>query len=260
MPEERAQTSRPRLLKPAFALIIAGLPGILSLLLALSPIPGVPRTALLINPFLLLVVFAFVGAFFAPRCGLRSRIAERVSGYSTSIVPPHAGMTLVIGLALGIVITLADHSVAPLWQLRPSIPPSLVQGWSPVATLFGVLYGGIVEEVVMRWGVMSLVIWLLWRGAFRRYTMPPPAAIWCGIAVAAGLFAAGHLPALMASGLDLSGALIVRTISFDMIAGLIFGWLFARRHLESAIIAHAGFHLGVLCAALPFRLFAQTAG
>jgi hypothetical protein len=256
MPAAQIHEVRPSLLKPALALILLGLPGILSLLLALAPIPGVPRVALLINPFLLLVVFAFVGAFFAPRVGFLSRFADRAAGGKVGLLPPGFATSLALGTGLGVAITLADHAIAPLWQLRPAIPPSLVQGWSPVATLFGMLYGGIVEEVVMRWGLMSLIVWLLWRGAFRRRPAPPSAAVWCGIALAALLFAAGHLPALMASGLHLSGALTLRTMGFNVIAGLVFGWLFAHRDLESSVLAHAGFHFGVLCAAVPVRMLA----
>jgi membrane protease YdiL (CAAX protease family) len=58
------------------------------------------------------------------------------------------------------------------------------------------------------------------------------------------LFAAGHLPAVAAQ-LDLTPAIVARTLVLNGVAGLLYGWLFWRRHLEAAMVAHACTHLGL---------------
>lgn len=240
----------PRPLLLACAFVALGLPGVLSLLMVLPEIPGVPRAAMLINPFVLLLVFAFLGAFLAPRCGFNSRIADRLRG-SISLRIGLGDLTAMgIGGGLGVAIAIADQELAPLWQLSPGFPPSVIEAWSPIGLLVGVLYGGIVEEITMRWGLMSLTVWALWRLFHRRSDQPPQLAVIGGIVIAALVFAVGHLPVLTASGIELNDALVARTVGFNMVAGLIFGWLFAVRDIESAMLGHAGFHLGAAATAL----------
>lgn len=241
-------------LPPALALFTLGLPGILALFPFLPRIPGVPRAALLIDPLLFLALAALIGAQLAPRCGFRSLTAERVSSGSSGLWPADAGKMLAAGVALGVVVTLADDALGPLWQTRPAFPPSLVEAWSPTAFAIGMLYGGVVEEILMRWGLMSLFVWLLWRIFMRHAERPPRAAVLAGLVLAALVFAASHLPELIDTGAEMTPPLVIRTIGFNAILGLAFGWFFARRNLESAMLAHTSFHIGVACAALPMRL------
>lgn len=67
---------------------------------------------------------------------------------------------------------------------------------------------------------------------------------------AAVLFAASHLPALAMAGAPVAIGAVVRTLVLNGIAGVVFGWLFARRDLVAAMLAHGGCHLGFAAAAL----------
>ena len=68
-------------------------------------------------------------------------------------------------------------------------------------------------------------------------TPPSGATIWPAIAISTLLFGAGHLPA--ASRITpLTPALIVRTLLLNGIAGAMFGYLYWKRGLEAAMIAH----------------------
>lgn len=232
--------------RAALALIALGLPGIAALFLVLPPVAGVPAPLMVLNPFLLLVAMALVGSWAAPRAMLSSRIAARASGLPLSLLPPGWLRMLAVGAAAGIAIALADHLTRGLWQPAPFRPPSLVESWNLTATIVGVLYGGVVEEILMRWGLMSLCVLGAWKLLSRHAPSPPPAAIWTGIVIAAALFAAGHLPVLMASGAEIGAPLLIRTLFWNALLGLLFGWLYARRDLESAMLAHAGFHLALV--------------
>uniref|UniRef100_UPI001EFFCB46 CPBP family glutamic-type intramembrane protease n=1 Tax=Falsiroseomonas oryziterrae TaxID=2911368 RepID=UPI001EFFCB46 len=71
-----------------------------------------------------------------------------------------------------------------------------------------------------------------------------------GVAGAALLFAVAHLPALGAAGAPPGAGAVLRTLLANALAGLVFGWLFARRDLLAAVLAHGGAHLGFAAAAL----------
>lgn len=66
--------------------------------------------------------------------------------------------------------------------------------------------------------------------------------MWAAIIVSALLFGVGHLPAL-ATSIGLTPALITRTVLLNAIGGIGFGWLFWRRSLEAAMVAHMAFHI-----------------
>ncbi len=235
--------------RTALALIAVGLTGIASLVPVLPPVEGVHWSILLVNPLLLLLIFAGLGALAAPQCGLASRIGFRVSGYPVSPVPPQAMRLIAAGIAAGVAIAFLDHATRGLWQPAPAAPPSLAEAWSPAALVLGVFYGGVVEEITMRWGVMSLAVLVVWSAFARNADAPPRAALAAGIVIAALVFAVGHLPALQAAGIAMEPPLVARTLLWNGLLGIGFGVLFAARDLESAMVAHAGFHVGVALAA-----------
>jgi membrane protease YdiL (CAAX protease family) len=62
--------------------------------------------------------------------------------------------------------------------------------------------------------------------------------MWIAISLAALLFGLAHLPATRAVGLPMSPLVIARAIVLNGIGGVAFGWLYWKRGLESAMIAH----------------------
>lgn len=220
--------------RSAAVLILAGMPGLGALWPVLPMLPDVPRAALLLNPLILLVLGAALGAWAAPRACFA---LARPGGWGR-----RAG-ELGLGLALGLGVALLDHATRGWWQPAGGAPPSLVQGWQPVMLPLGVLYGGVAEEVMLRWGVMSLAVLALGR------VLPRRPAVGLGCALAALIFAMGHLPALAASGAALEMPLLARTLALNAGLGVVYGLLFARRDLMAAMLAHAGTHLGFAVAA-----------
>lgn len=210
-----------------------------------EPVPPPLALALLaaIQPFVLLVAAAFIGAVAAPRLGLRSLVAERANGLPFNRGDLHrVGRLVLVSAGLGLAINLADELARPFWLPQGATFPRYAEVWSPVTLLFGMVYGGITEEVMFRWGAMAAAAWLLWRAAGRPAILPdwvPGAAI----ATAALLFAAGHLPAVAAI-VPLSAGPVLRTLVLNGVAGLWFGWIFWRRHLEAAMLSHGAIHIG----------------
>jgi membrane protease YdiL (CAAX protease family) len=84
---------------------------------------------------------------------------------------------------------------------------------------------------------MSLLAWL---GKFISKTSegrPTPAIFWIANILAAVLFGLGHLPAML-SLIPLTPLVIARTVVLNGLLGIIFGWLYWKRGLESAMISH----------------------
>lgn len=106
-----------------------------------------------------------------------------------------------------------------------------------------VLYGGITEEILLRWGLMTVVVWLAWRLVQRRQGAPRTAWIWLGIIVSALLFGAGHLPAAAVLAGKLTGEVVLFVVGVNTAFGVLFGSLFWRYGLEAAMLAHAIAHV-----------------
>jgi len=130
--------------------------------------------------------------------------------------------------------TLTTHqNYAPLWQ-----------------TLLASFYGGITEEVIMRLFFMSLIIWIGMK--MLRQSVPKGYGIWVAIVLVAIVFGLGHLP-ITASLTSLSPIIVTRAIILNGIGGVVFGWLFWKKGLESAMIAHFATDI-VLLSILPMVL------
>lgn len=178
----------------------------------------------LLQTSLVIVVCAWVGMRLGPPLGLRSGLLESTgrpiwSSFVRLALP---------GVAIGSVGALVAFLLAkPLVGYLRGIP---------LATRL--LYGGFTEEVVIRWGLMTFVVWLL-SGAMHSAI----AAVWSGtmltgIIITNAIFAAAHLPLLRA----------VKTASPGKAAAIIFvvslpwGWLFWAFGIEAAMVAHMTFH------------------
>ena len=112
-----------------------------------------------------------------------------------------------------------------------------------IAFLLGsVIYGGVIEEVMLRLFMMSLIAWLLHKLFWRKQEQAPVAALVLANIIAALLFAAGHLPTT-AVLMGLTPMIIFRCFLLNGGLGLLFGWLYRKYGLRYAMIAHAGCHV-----------------
>jgi hypothetical protein len=262
------QTHTPtRFGKTFLALFSLGIPGILSLIpmimtqldalppeLVAMPTPVILLLSLL-NPTILLALAVAVGTLLAHRVGLRSLVAEKVR-LGTAVWPelrPHIPLAFVAGVVFMFVTIGLD------WIIDPFAGAEFITAMPEDANIFarlllGILYGGIVEELMLRWGIMTLFVWLGWRFLQRGEGLPSPAIVWTAIILAALLFGIGHLPAL-AGMVVLTSILVIRTIVLNALGGLLFGWLFWRYNLETAMVSHAAAHVALFVVNLGILLF-----
>lgn len=250
-----AKTPEPRFARRFLPVWGVGLLGVLALLSqeppaalveatpALRELPDVAlRALLLVNPLTLMTVAAAVGAGLAHRVGFHSALAGARDARLDAPIAAATGLVLATVL-VGVDAVLADR-LGSEWKrvvARTDAQPGMPR------LILGLLYGGLTEEVLLRWGLMSFVVWSVCRLGDRmanRAGQPRGGVVWFGIALSAAIFAVGHLPALSQS-VALTGPIVARTLALNGLAGLAYGWLFWRRSLESAMLAHATTHMAL---------------
>ena len=111
-----------------------------------------------------------------------------------------------------------------------------------VFLLASVLYGGVIEEVMLRLFMMSLVAFVLQKIFAKKSEKPSEGILIAANVVSAALFAAGHLPATYVL-MGLTPMILLRCFLLNGGIGLMFGWLYRKYGLRYAMIAHAGCHV-----------------
>ena len=189
-------------------------------------------------------ILTALGLFFANRIGLGLPIVEaRLNGESVkdkvlAILP----LSIIIGVVASLLIIGLEAVLfqpALLRELGDSVNTLNLQSAQPPAWqgFLASFYGGIAEEILLRLFVMSLLAWL---GSFISKTTegkPTSAVFWIANILAAVLFGLGHLPATKLL-IPLTPLVITRAIVLNGLAGIGFGWLYWKRGLESAMVAH----------------------
>jgi len=197
-----------------------------------------------LQTLLLCAVAAWAGVRFAPRAGLDApwvrAIAERKDR------PPGIAGMAIEAAAIGSVAAIAVAAVA--LAFRSSLPAALTRPlplgfWVGASSAF---YGGIVEETLMRWGLLTALVALGQRAGLRE-------AFWPANLLAALLFGALHLPSVRLARIPITGGVVAYVLLGNAIAGVVFGWMFRRRGLEGAMVAHFAADVW-LQAALPLLL------
>jgi membrane protease YdiL (CAAX protease family) len=98
-------------------------------------------------------------------------------------------------------------------------------------------YGGIDEEIFVRFGVMTLLVLALGKIFRTAEHRPTGIAFWLANIIAAALFGLGHLPAT-AMLMPLTTLVVLRAVLLNGIPGVVFGLLYWKRGLESAMVSH----------------------
>lgn len=177
--------------------------------------------------------FGFFGYILADKTGLWKPIQFE----KRSLV-----VTLVISVTGGIVFSL-DHWV--FGSMIDGIQAANAASLTVSGVIASVLYGGIIEEVMLRLFFMSLIAFIVWKLFFRKHgkeNIPTSVFVVANI-VAAFLFAAGHLPFTMSIFGILTPLILLRCFLLNGGSGLAFGWLYRKYGIVYAILGHALFHI-----------------
>jgi len=201
-------------------------------------------TLQLLQNAVLFSVVILVGLLAANRVGLGLPIleaglqGEAVGGKIKSILLP----SILLGV-IGSVLVIALDSLVFMPMLMTELgdkAASLNQEALQPAAWKGLLasfYGGIAEEILLRLGLMSVLVWL---GRFVSKTedgRPTLAVLWIANILAAVLFGLGHLPATAAL-FQITPLVVTRAIVLNGFVGIVAGYLYFKYGLEAAMISH----------------------
>lgn len=233
-------------------IFLLGVVGVLSLLTSELPMDAIPalvrerftdaqiKWLILLNPVMLVLIMVCIGTPLHERAGLR---VPTLTGWlqGTPVGTVFAGQVkagVVFGalaglLLVGISFVFGDAIAADQEKLAAGIKPSLLARF---------LYGGITEEILVRFGMMTLVMWLAVK------VLPPTVAAWTSIALASLVFALGHLPAVFAVIAEPSATLYAYILLGNIAGGMVFGWLYWKKGLEAAMMGHAMAHVVMVSA------------
>ncbi|MEP7149169.1 MAG: CPBP family glutamic-type intramembrane protease [Acidobacteriota bacterium] len=237
------------------------------------PSPALLKLVVMIQPAVLVSLSVLIGVWLAPKVGLHAPLAEAFAERKP-VMPalrPQVFPGIVAGLASGV-------AIVAVWVItKPFLPVEFVERalefnkFIPHAVR--VLYGGFFEELLLRWGLMTFLVWILFaifgnRSApaakdeaastdasapGRDVSVSRPRGIFFIIAIVASafVFGLGHLPlaSVLAGGLTLP--IVIYVLISNAVFGLVAGFLYWRRGLEAAMLAHIFAHV-VLVAAIYF--------
>jgi membrane protease YdiL (CAAX protease family) len=248
-----------------FAIIwFAGMLGVLSVLLIdLSAIlANLPATAGLEMPFhplivkllsvvqtaFLLTIAIFIGIQLAHRVGLSAPAAEALAKGNSfvSALKPQVLPGLMAGLIAGVAILTSWLLFRPILPLVFVTRAEKLNSSMPLLTRF--LYGGITEELLLRWGLLTLLVWVAWRIFQGGRGRPRAIYVVSAIVISSIVFGLGHLPLAAALGVALSLPIVAFIVLANSLFGLIAGYLYWRKGLETAIIAHMSTHVVLVTA------------
>lgn len=245
-------------------LLAAGLAGVFSVLLidlptlvAILPVQAgaeipqitpVIKLLSLIQPGILLALAVLAGVALAPKVGLSSPAAEAAASGSPlgSAFKPQIVPGIIGGLLGGGAIVAVTLLTKPFFSAETVERIAAFGRLVPLPTRL--LYGGITEELLLRWGLMTLLVWAAWRLLQRREGEPKPAYVVGAIVISSLVFGAGHLPVAYMILPEVTVALTLFVIVANSVFGLIAGYLYWKKGLESAILAHMLTHVLLLTA------------
>ncbi len=192
---------------------------------------------ILINPAILLLIMTLIGISLQPKTILKTPIIDRIVGLSNEVVKKDFLITgIVLGLLTGIMISVWTY------LFTPYLPESIINLNENIklSVLTRFLYGGVTEEILLRFGFMTLLVWLFVK--IKNTNL----SYWGAILISSLLFGVGHLPIVFSTVDNINNILVLYIILGNTIGGVAYGWLYWKKGLESAMIAHIITHLTLL--------------
>ena len=233
-------------------LFALGLTGIFSLLLVEIPLKSLPSEVLdkispqtlkwiiLINPAFFLITAIFLGVLSFNKVGLKLPIIGRLVNFYDEKI--YFQEIIIYGIGLGTLSGILIVLVSYVFKMSFPAEFALLNQDTEMHIITRLLYGGITEEILTRFGLMSLFVYMF----SLIFKSNPSIKYWLGIIVCSFLFGLGHLPMVYQLVGQPSISLVFYIIIGNFVAGIIFGWLYWKKGLESSMIGHMTAHLCML--------------
>lgn len=189
----------------------------------------------------LVLVAVILGSIFSLKVKLAAPVLDAIlkrqpvfAALKPQIIPA------VIGGVLGGVFILVLSS-----GFQTLLPPEFLLAAKKISMPWyaRILYGGIAEELLVRWGLMSFLVWLFFRCFQNKGGEIKPIIYVFAIFVSSLVFGLGHLPIAYALSPVVTGPLIIYILISNAFFGFVAGGLYWKYGLECAISAHMLAHI-----------------
>src|SRR5690625_426712 len=199
----------------------------------------------MIQPLLLGVIAIYGGHRFFDRVNLRSLTNEVVEGSRTVETREKEytlkdSMPFIVVFAVALAIlnlgfdVIFQNWLPEIYQPNFSIP-------NVKQILSNIFYSGIGQEILLRWGIMTTIIYVL---SSRGRDLNQWVYI-IGIVFTAILYGFAQYNSI-ASLTDFSFILVLRILLLNGLDGILFGWLYYKFHFEAAVLSHVLVNLLVI--------------
>jgi membrane protease YdiL (CAAX protease family) len=221
---------------------LAALPMALELLrgaLDRAQLPAVPLPLLIligaIQNLVLLALFVGLGLALGAKLGLGPHLTRAwlAGSLTRADVWSTVRTGLLTGLGVSAILLPALLFLATLLPNLPFVAAARISLWKRFLICF---YGGIYEEIFARLFLLSLLAWLFNR-SWRRPGHPRAYPFWTANFIVAVLFGLGHLPSASLV-MSITPLVVGAALLLNGIAAVVFGWLYRKYNLETAMVAH----------------------
>ncbi len=150
-------------------------------------------------------------------------------------------LALLVAFITAGVIVLSEKFV---WSRLIEEIANATFSFNPLYLLAGMISGGIGEEVTLRLFFMSFITFILYKVFARKCEKDniPSSVYWIAIVISALVFALAHLPATYQT-FNVTTPIIIRVILLNSFGGILYGYLYWKKGLEYAMIAHMFTHV-----------------
>ncbi|MBX9901068.1 MAG: CPBP family intramembrane metalloprotease [Burkholderiaceae bacterium] len=241
--------------KQILILWFLGLLGVISVLPVVSQLIAIQNRPLpfsilqlqvitFIQSGLLILGAVVLGSIFSPKVNLSAPVVEAIlknqpilTKLKPQIVPAFLG-----GILGGVFIFLFSLKFQGL------LPPEFLLSAKKLSLPWSarIFYGGISEELLVRWGLMSFLAWLFLRCFQNSASQIKPIIYIASIFVSAFVFGLAHLPAAFALSPAVTTPLVFYILVGNAFFGFVAGGLYWKYGLECAIFSHMLAHVTLL--------------
>ena len=192
--------------------------------------------------FIVVYVVQIIG--YALFCGIVGKILANKIGLWREV--KLEGKSTFVAIISGFGAGIAMMALELLWFANASEVVKASYEAPPTISNFiaSLIYGGIVEELMLRLFLMSLIALILWKVFFKSEEQIPTKALVIANVLSAILFAAGHIPATVMS-IGITPVILIRCFLLNGGVGLVFGRLYHKRGIQYAMISHAFAHVAM---------------
>ncbi|MFD3259782.1 CPBP family intramembrane glutamic endopeptidase [Paenibacillus lentus] len=200
------------------------------------------RTLFMLVTLQTLIIVALAsasGAYLGPKVGLGDSFIEGIinNEFNMQSLLEQVTWGLVGGIICSLVWMFSYYVI-----IRPKLDAETVRISEILRNRLGlwtrITSGGIVEEVLFRWGLLSLVAWGL------SFIISSPVLVfWLSIVITGLLFGWLHLPANIQEGCKPSVWFVATALLGNLWVSLFCGYLFWQYGILSAFIVHILFHV-----------------